>query len=46
MADYFRGRMMTIARQALYITIGRNELKSKDVQAGKCLFETLASSCE
>lgn len=37
---------MTIARQALYITIGRNELKSKDVQAGKCLFETLASSCE
>lgn len=46
MADYFRGAMMTIARQALCKTVGGDELKSRDVQTGKPSRETLVSSCE
>lgn len=37
---------MTINRQALYKTLGANDLKSGDIQTGKSLFETLVSSCK
>lgn len=46
MADHYRGGMMTIAKQALWKTVGGDELKSRDVQTGKFSFETLVSSCE